>query len=719
MKSELEISKVEKIQHLPPSLFQHSFLVLFSCIREDCFVRKSMATRFVFLVCFTFVWFGIQTNAQDWTSPCPDIFKYHVERNRWYGTITFLSDVDLEGIWVRVLFDGPVEQLTAEFQEYGEVSGKENEFVIKDPHRKLKANTKLDVDFNIQFNDQIQTPKLLEIYRNSHCGISETVSSAPLIVGGWDSIEGEWPWHSAIYKNDAGTWKYYCGGTIIAPRFILTAGHCVVDLSTGYTEPAINFLVYVGTTNLKKLPLTTKTAQVEKIHTHSKFSKHNLHNDIALLELWRPLDYDVYIKPVCLWQGSTNLADIVDQLGTVVGWGKDETIDVSPTLKQARMPVVAYDVCLLSKPQFFTTFLNPNSYCAGFRNGSSVCNGDSGSGMVIERTDGSGEKSWHLRGVVSVSIPKPGTKICNPMEYMVFTDVAKYLTWIKQIMNEDPVTTVLKPTTFMTANKTECGLKTQLVDNGKKAEEYWPWHIAIMSLRQNKFEYRCGGTLVSSKLVLTAAHCVTVLGTKKMMDKDLFLLHVGLTHISEPGPYSKLRLVKDIIIHNDFDPERYFNDLAIVEINEPVEFSDYIKPICLWDGDVEINSLIGQFGTIAGWGLDNSNVPAKDLLDVIKIPIVGLETCLFDNPKFFSQFTSPKTFCAGGPNGSAACTAYSGRGIIFPRKNTQINKDIWYIRGITSVTPRDAESGCNTKNYVVFTDVAKHLAWIKENSGLQ
>ncbi|KAK9751274.1 Serine protease gd N-terminus [Popillia japonica] len=416
-----------------------------------------------------------------------------VERNRWnkwYGTITLFSDVDLEGIWVRVLFDGPVEQLTAEFQEYGEVSGKENEFVIKDPYRKLKANTKLDVDFYIKFNDQIQTPKLLEIYindklicaknkngvntvitqnipsttenvspitekfkrqiSNSYCGISETVPGAPLIVGGWDSIEGEWPWQSAIYKNDAGTWKYYCGGTIIAPRFILTAGHCVVDLDTGYTEPAINFLVYVGTTNLKKLPFTTKTAQVEKIHTHSKFSKQNLHNDIALLELWRPLDYDVYVKPVyydvyvkpvCLWQGSNNLADIVDQLGTVVGWGRDDTKGtvvgwgrddtkgVSDRLKQARMPVVAHDVCLFSKPKFFSTFLNPNSYCAGFRNGSSVCNGDSGSGMVIERPDGNGEKSWQLRGVVSVSIPKPGTRICNPMEYMVFTDVAKYLTW--------------------------------------------------------------------------------------------------------------------------------------------------------------------------------------------------------------------------------------------------------------------------------------------------
>ncbi|KAK9751266.1 Trypsin [Popillia japonica] len=434
-----------------------------------------------------FVWFGIQTNAQDWTSPCPDVFKYHVERNRWnrwYGTITLLSDVDLEGIWVRVLFDGPVEQLTTDF---GSVSQKEgNQFLIRKSNYNLKAFKPHDIEIAVQFNadtgevtgprlsgfrlnaklvcstdnDAVQgvvdgtteetkrpdvsgtttslspvTEKFKPQLSNSYCGKSETVPAAPLIVGGWDSIEGEWPWHSAIYKNHAGTWKYYCGGTIIAPRFILTASHCVVDLGTGYTEPAINFLVYVGTTNLKKLPLTTKTAQVEKIHAHSKFSKQNFHNDIALLELWRPLDYDVYIKPVCLWQGSTNLAEIVDQLGTVVGWGRDETKDVSDTLKQARMPVVANDVCLFSKPKFFSTFLNPNSYCAGFKNGSSVCNGDSGSGMVIERPDGNGEKSWHLRGVVSVSIPKPGTRICNPMEYMVFTDVAKYLTWIKQIMN--------------------------------------------------------------------------------------------------------------------------------------------------------------------------------------------------------------------------------------------------------------------------------------------
>ncbi|KAK9751277.1 Serine protease gd N-terminus [Popillia japonica] len=317
-------------------------------------------------------------------------------------------------------------------------------------------------------------------------------------------------------------------------------------------------------------------------------------------------------------------------------------------------------------------------------------------------------------------------------------------------ISENPVTPGQKPTviasirkTFIAENKRiQCGLKTQvrpLVYNGKKAEEYWPWHIAVMILKNSKFDYHCGGTLVSStsvltaahcvtvlstkKSVLTAAHCVTVLSTKKMIDKDLFLLYMGLTHISDPGPYFKLRLVKDIVIHKDFDPGRYFNDLAVVEINDPVEFSDYIKPICLWDGDLGITSLIGQIGTVVGWGIDNSNETAQDLMEA-KMPIVALETCLYHDPNFFSQFTSPKTFCAGGPNGSAVCTGDSGGGMVFPRKNTQINKDIWYIRGIVirgivSVSPRDGDSVCNTKNYAVFTDIAQHLAWIKGTAGVQ
>ncbi|KAK9751273.1 Trypsin [Popillia japonica] len=313
------------------------------------------------------------------------------------------------------------------------------------------------------------------------------------------------------------------------------------------------------------------------------------------------------------------------------------------------------------------------------------------------------------------------------MEYMVFTDVAKYLTWIKQIINENPVTTSQKPTvtssisdTFMAANKTvQCGLKTQvrtLVYNGKRGEEFWPWHVAIMLLKTDKFEYHCGGTLVSSKSVLTAAHCVTVLRTEKIIDKDLFLLYLGLTDISDPGPYFKVGLVKDIIIHNEFEPLRYFNDLAIVKID--IEFNDFIKPICLWDGDLAITSLIGQYGTVVGWRINRSNETVHDLVEA-KMPIVGLESCLYDDRNFFSQYTSPTTFCAGGPNGTGICGGDSGGAIVFPRQNTQIDKDIWYIRGIVSVTPLDAESVCNTKRYVVFTDVARHLAWIKDTAAVQ
>lgn len=64
--------------------------------------------------------------------------------------------------------------------------------------------------------------------------------------------------------------------------------------------------------------------------------------------------------------------------------------------------------------------------------GSSVCNGDSGGGMVFPRNSSDGSVSWMLRGVVSLSKPKgPNQPMCDPTNFVVFTDAAKYLDWIQ------------------------------------------------------------------------------------------------------------------------------------------------------------------------------------------------------------------------------------------------------------------------------------------------
>lgn len=69
--------------------------------------------------------------------------------------------------------------------------------------------------------------------------------------------------------------------------------------------------------------------------------------------------------------------------------------------------------------------------------GSSACNGDSGGGMVFQKATGSSSRiAYHLRGLVSLSVALQNKAKCDPSHYVVFTDVAKYLDFIKEAMTQ-------------------------------------------------------------------------------------------------------------------------------------------------------------------------------------------------------------------------------------------------------------------------------------------
>lgn len=68
---------------------------------------------------------------------------------------------------------------------------------------------------------------------------------------------------------------------------------------------------------------------------------------------------------------------------------------------------------------------------------------------------------------------------------------------------------------------------------------------------------------------------------------------------------------------------------------------------------------------------------------------------------------------------SAVCSGDSGGGMVFPRRADIGETVIWYLRGVVSVSRRDAGSVCNTKSYAVFSDVAQHLDWIKKTAGIK
>lgn len=57
-------------------------------------------------------------------------------------------------------------------------------------------------------------------------------------------------------------------------------------------------------------------------------------------------------------------------------------------------------------------------------------------------------------------------------------------------------------------------------------------------------------------------------------------------------------------VHPDWNPNdnKYDADIALIKMEQAVRYSKYIRPICLWNGPEDINSVVGQVGIVAGWG---------------------------------------------------------------------------------------------------------------------
>ncbi|KAK6621253.1 hypothetical protein RUM43_011559 [Polyplax serrata] len=263
------------------------------------------------------------------------------------------------------------------------------------------------------------------------CG-TPSIQPSPLITHGQLTSRGQWPWHVALYKNVGTDLTFFCGGSLINSKYVLTAAHCVTKTYTTKPLDENTLVVYLGKYHLKLWSEGgVQNRQVSKIYVHSKYNSTDFRSDIAVLALSTPVEYTDYVRPICMWDKSnTRIEEVEGRLGTVVGWGFDEYKMLTEELRQAKMPVVEQKTCLWSYPDFYPQFTSNMTYCAGFKNGTSVCNGDSGGGMVFPYKDRNGVERWYLRGIVSISPARNDSRVCDTSHYVVFTDVAKFLPWL-------------------------------------------------------------------------------------------------------------------------------------------------------------------------------------------------------------------------------------------------------------------------------------------------
>lgn len=91
-------------------------------------------------------------------------------------------------------------------------------------------------------------------------------------------------------------------------------------------------------------------------------------------------------------------------------------------------------VCIRDNEAFFKLHLNKKNFCGGNKNGTTVCRGDSGGGLVFQFDNG-----WFLGGLVSIGpgVSYAGKVVCNLNSYVIFTDVVEMYGWIKAQYQEE------------------------------------------------------------------------------------------------------------------------------------------------------------------------------------------------------------------------------------------------------------------------------------------
>ncbi|XP_029666355.1 serine protease gd-like isoform X3 [Formica exsecta] len=265
---------------------------------------------------------------------------------------------------------------------------------------------------------------------NNECGISTHTNNINLLISkGMKTSPGQWPWLAALFIVKL-KFEFQCAGSILTNKHVITAAHCFkLDAQTNIPPSAM--LVSLGRYQLRdwhqagsvNMEIASYTLHPDYIHQETGDS------DLAILTLRTPVEFSPTIKPICLWYGSTDLQSAINKIGYVVGWGRDEF--GNPYVAEPRMakvPIVSQEVCLWSDSRF-VSFTSNRTFCAGSRDGSGPCNGDSGSGLVLHDA---ATGRYQLRGIVSRSLYDRDEMTCDLTQYVVFVDVAKYLFWIQQ-----------------------------------------------------------------------------------------------------------------------------------------------------------------------------------------------------------------------------------------------------------------------------------------------
>ncbi|KAG5666898.1 hypothetical protein PVAND_014905 [Polypedilum vanderplanki] len=396
----------------------------------------------------------------------------------------------------------------------------------------------------------------------------------PLSFGGDYVRRDEAPWLCPIfYERNENNLEYMCGSSLISSNFVLTAAHCVHSkqhLQPFFPPDVVVMCGIFDLTNLYDQNIQRIPAKTITVHPSWNYTSKRYDGDIALIELQQAMKFSRFVNRIAL---PPNEAIRPETEGFVIGYGESE-FESSHEKKPRRIqiPTVGIEECYQNHPTI-SIIKSIDSFCAG-RNGVVPCNGDSGSSFHIDY-----HSTNTIIGVVSVGIEGDNKK-CNDKTFALFSDVTKYVDWIKmtvqsgyvladedsgQLFDDDDVEETWKPNETFCEYVEEAGYRCTLRNVRSTTKD-----VKITKVNRQHLESRNDGDVEKVWIIEQQAVYIPEMSLiTKLFPRvrDLRIWNSGLKYIERRkiGIFTRVRVLDFFQNKIEVIPSDAFDDMPQLE----------------------------------------------------------------------------------------------------------------------------------------------------------